>query len=143
MAQIARGEQSIRKAFSVARRYAPSIVFIDEIDAFAQDRQSGAGSTLLVNELLTEMDGFEDNSSHPVFVIAATNFGSAHSLRGENGVSPMMKPAIEEADRILKTEMEKTIKIVEEHKDLIVKFADALIEKGHLGKVEIERLMSE
>ena len=62
---------------------------------------------------------------------------------GEAGVSPMMKPAIEEADRILKTEMEKTIKIVEEHKDLVVKFADALIEKGHLGKVEIERLMSE
>lgn len=370
-AQISRGEQSIRKAFSVARRYAPSIVFIDEIDAFAQDRQSGAGDTLLVNELLTEMDGFEDNSSHPVFVIAATNFGRAHTLYGENialdsallrrfgnriyvdlpgknelilylnkvkekradkdvnfnslsdediafiaemlvgkslaivdniinyaggrafmanpdnpvldrkllvdsyeemnygkklsveksqlrktaiheaghavvgwveggdctpvyatvtsranflgfvqynanenaatrtkeellariraslagraaelvcvdgaelssgasddlqkasqlaldiisnygmsenslftyplvlgeaGVSPMMKPAIEEADKILKTEMEKTIEIVEEHKNLIIKFADALIEKGHLGQAEIERLMSE
>ncbi len=83
-AQIARGEQSIRKAFSVARRYAPSIVFIDEIDAFAQDRQSGEGITLYVNELLTAMDGFEDNSSRPVFVIAATNFGSAHSISGEN-----------------------------------------------------------
>ncbi len=83
-AAIKKGEQSIKKAFAIARRYAPSIIFIDEIDAFALNRQTGVGDIMLVNELLTEMDGFGDKSSRPVFVIAATNFGSAHSLSGEN-----------------------------------------------------------
>lgn len=83
-AAIKKGEQSIKKAFAIARRYAPSIIFIDEIDAFALNRQTGGGDIMLVNELLTEMDGFGDKSSRPVFVIAATNFGSAHSLSGEN-----------------------------------------------------------
>lgn len=83
-AEILNGSKSIKKAFSIARRYAPSIVFIDEIDAFAQDRQFGKGVTSLVNELLTEMDGFSNNSSKPVFVVAATNSGSAHTIHGEN-----------------------------------------------------------
>ena len=83
-ADILNGAQSIKKAFSIARRYAPSIVFIDEIDAFALDRQSGKGVVKLVNELLTEMDGFSNNSSKPVFVVAATNFGSSHTIHGEN-----------------------------------------------------------
>lgn len=83
-AEIVRGSTRIKKEFSIARRYAPSIVFIDEIDAFAQDRQSGRGYPELLNELLTEMDGFSNNSSKPVFVVAATNFGSAHTLSGEN-----------------------------------------------------------
>ncbi|NKF52028.1 AAA family ATPase [Shewanella sp. WXL01] len=68
---------NIKKLFAAARRYAPSIVFIDEIDAIAGQRTSGESSAdkdrnLTVNALLTEMDGF-DQSAGQVFVMAATN----------------------------------------------------------------------
>lgn len=69
--------ENIKKLFSTARKYAPAIVFIDEIDAIAAKRsdnplersweRNGA-----VNALLTEMDGFT-SSNDGVFVMAATN----------------------------------------------------------------------
>ena len=64
---------SIHELFRIAKKYAPSIVFIDEIDAFALPRGEGESYRVLVNQLLTEMDGFSSSSSKPVFVIAATN----------------------------------------------------------------------
>ena len=61
--------------FRTARKYAPSVVFIDEIDAIGTHRkQTGANATL--NALLTEMDGFSQNEEQPVFVMAATNLGT-------------------------------------------------------------------
>ncbi len=70
---VGMGAKRVRELFSKAKSYAPSIVFIDEIDATGKTRGSFANdereSTL--NQLLTEMDGFEDNSG--VVVIAATN----------------------------------------------------------------------
>ena len=68
--------QNIKKLFNTARKYAPAIVFIDEIDAIASARTantSGAAqdANLTVNALLTEMDGFDDKSQ--IFVLAATN----------------------------------------------------------------------
>ncbi|MHC4789470.1 MAG: AAA family ATPase, partial [Planctomycetota bacterium] len=72
------GPQNVRDLFARARRYAPSIVFIDESDAIGKVRTGTAGagraeeSTL--NALLTEMDGFTSPSpDRPVFVLAATN----------------------------------------------------------------------
>ena len=62
----------ITELFSKAKKYAPSIVFIDEIDVIARSRNDG-GNPFLVNTLLTEMDGFEANCM-PVFVLAATNY---------------------------------------------------------------------
>ena len=71
------GEATIERLFSVARKYAPAIVFIDEVDAIAHRRTGSAFSTYdesLLNMLLTQMDGFEQHNNAPVFVVAATNF---------------------------------------------------------------------
>ena len=74
---------TIKKIFSIARQYSPAVVFIDEIDAFARPREE-KGITALVNQLLTEMDGFSSDESKPVYVVAATNAGEKHDLSGEN-----------------------------------------------------------
>ena len=70
------GETSgnIRSLFERARRYAPSVIFIDEIDSLGMKRSSssGTGSVTVLNELLHQMDGFSQ-SDRPVFVMAATN----------------------------------------------------------------------
>lgn len=66
------GASRIRKLFSVAKKVAPCIVFIDEIDSVAQNRYSGRSySEQTLNQLLAEMDGF--SSEENVIVIAATN----------------------------------------------------------------------
>ena len=58
--------------FKRAQEYAPSIVFIDEIDSFGS-REAG-GYTQAINKLLTSLNGFSSNPDEMVFVIAATNF---------------------------------------------------------------------
>lgn len=70
------GPQNIRDLFERARRYAPAIVFIDEIDAIGKTRTGGAqAEENTLNALLTEMDGFGQGAvDRPVFVLAATNF---------------------------------------------------------------------
>ncbi len=73
------GAARVRDLFAQARRNAPSIVFIDEIDAVGRHRGSGLGGgnderEQTLNQLLTEMDGFStDTVNKPVIVIAATN----------------------------------------------------------------------
>lgn len=75
---VGEGEQKIRDIFAAARRYAPSIIFIDEIDCIAKDRMGDSGGASrtdgLTNALLSELDGFYSQGAAPVFVIAATNF---------------------------------------------------------------------
>lgn len=82
------GPQNVRDLFARARRYAPSIVFIDEIDAIGKVRTgggSGHGEEMALNALLTEMDGFSSPSlDRPVFVLAATNF----RVKSEDSDSP-------------------------------------------------------
>lgn len=66
-------DKNLQTIFSAAKKYAPSIVFIDEIDAIASKRQANTKITnMMVNSLLTGLDGFETNSN-PVLVIGATN----------------------------------------------------------------------
>ncbi|WP_169763974.1 AAA family ATPase [Campylobacter mucosalis] len=67
------GAKRVRELFSRAKAMAPSIVFIDEIDAVGKSRGDGRNDEreATLNQLLTEMDGFLDNSG--VIVIAATN----------------------------------------------------------------------
>ena len=62
-----------KKVFSKAKEYAPSIVFIDEIDTLGK-RGGGDGKEIPINKLLSEMDGFSDVKGENVFVIAATNY---------------------------------------------------------------------
>ncbi len=76
--QFVNGTKSVSELFSLARKYSPSIVFIDEIEAIAQN----IGNPIL-KELLTEMDGFSGRDK-PVFVIAATNAGDAPDLGNQN-----------------------------------------------------------
>lgn len=70
------GSDMVHHIFRVARKYAPAILFIDEIDAIGADRVShGINSAL--NALLDEMDGFVRIDDKPVFVMAATNLKEA------------------------------------------------------------------
>lgn len=65
------GASRVRKLFKEAKKYAPCIIFIDEIDAVAQSRYSGNHNEQTLNQLLSEMDGFGTDSG--VIIIAATN----------------------------------------------------------------------
>merc|ERR1719222_688808 len=70
------GASRVRDLFSEAKKSAPCIIFIDEIDAVGRQRSAGFGQgnderEQTVNQLLTEMDGFEGNNG--VVVLAATN----------------------------------------------------------------------
>ncbi|MFA6568021.1 MAG: AAA family ATPase [Victivallales bacterium] len=82
------GPEAVRSLFAKARKYAPSILFIDEIDAIGRSRSGGGnahGEEMALNALLTEMDGFTSDPSRPVFVLAATNF-SVEEGKGAMGV---------------------------------------------------------
>lgn len=71
------GADAVHEIFRSARKYAPSILFVDEIDAIGKSRAQGLsewGSEILT-AFLTEMDGFTTDKSRPVFVLAATNYG--------------------------------------------------------------------
>jgi cell division protease FtsH len=70
------GASRVRDLFKQAKEASPSIVFIDEIDAVGRQRGAGLGGghderEQTLNQLLVEMDGFEDNTA--VILIAATN----------------------------------------------------------------------
>ena len=70
------GASRVRDMFEQAKKHAPCIIFIDEIDAVGRHRGGGHGGghderEQTLNQLLVEMDGFEDNDG--VIVIAATN----------------------------------------------------------------------
>lgn len=72
-----RGTAAVHELFIKARRYAPSIIFIDEVDAIAKPRGVTASNdeANTLNAFLTEMDGFVVDPKRPVFVVAATNYG--------------------------------------------------------------------
>ena len=70
------GASRVRDMFEQAKKHAPCIIFIDEIDAVGRHRGAGLGGghderEQTLNQLLVEMDGFEGNEG--VIVIAATN----------------------------------------------------------------------
>jgi len=64
------GASRVRDMFEQAKKNAPCIIFIDEIDAVGRHRGAGLGGGTL-NQLLVEMDGFESNEG--IILIAATN----------------------------------------------------------------------
>ena len=73
---VGMGASKVRELFNQAKEKAPCIVFIDEIDAIGQKRSGGAYGgnderEQTLNQLLTEMDGFEGNNG--VIILAATN----------------------------------------------------------------------
>lgn len=72
---VGMGASKVRDLFHQAKEKAPCIVFIDEIDAIGKKRDGQLGGNdereQTLNQLLTEMDGFEDNTG--VIILAATN----------------------------------------------------------------------
>ena len=75
---VGESEENLRQIFHKARQSAPSIIVFDELDSFATARGTYAGSGVehsMVNQLLTEMDGFHKDEL--VFVVGTTNFVEA------------------------------------------------------------------
>ncbi|NBQ20872.1 MAG: ATP-dependent metallopeptidase FtsH/Yme1/Tma family protein [Synechococcaceae bacterium WB6_3B_236] len=73
---VGAGAARVRDLFEQAKKNAPCIVFIDEIDAVGRQRGAGLGGgnderEQTLNQLLTEMDGFEGNTG--IIIVAATN----------------------------------------------------------------------
>ncbi len=72
---VGESEERLRRIFHRARQSAPAIIVFDELDSFAAARGSYSGSVVehsMVNQLLTEMDGFRKEEL--VFVVGTTNF---------------------------------------------------------------------
>jgi transitional endoplasmic reticulum ATPase len=70
---IGESERHLHEIFETARRHAPAVIFIDEIDAIGMNRSdAGAYQAPIVNVLLTEMDGIQA-SNESLMVLAATN----------------------------------------------------------------------
>ena len=87
------GPEAIRTLFQRARKYAPAILFIDEIDAIGRKRgqsNTGHGEEMALNALLAEMDGFAVDPKRPVFVLAATNFDVEEGNGGIGVIDPAL-----------------------------------------------------
>ncbi|HEY1607951.1 MAG TPA: AAA family ATPase, partial [Paraburkholderia sp.] len=70
------GIQKVKRLFDLARKNAPTVIFIDEADGLGKRTDTGGGpveaeSNRIINQLLAEMDGFESNEG--VIIVAATN----------------------------------------------------------------------
>ena len=72
---VGEGEEAVHALFATAKKYAPAIIFIDEIDAIAIERRGGESKTdSILTAFLAEMDGFKTDPKKPIFVMAASNF---------------------------------------------------------------------
>lgn len=87
---VGESAERVHEIFRTARKYAPSILFIDEIDAVAKTRGDEGGASAAADQVLTafltEMDGFNSDPTKPVFVLAATNFDVQPG--GRNSLDP-------------------------------------------------------
>jgi peroxin-6 len=74
---VGQSEQNVREVFTRARGCAPAVIFLDELDSLAPNRgvagDSGGVMDRVVSQLLSEMDGVDDDPKKPVFVLGATN----------------------------------------------------------------------
>ena len=88
---LGQSEQNVRDLFKRAKRFAPSIIFIDEIDAIGKVRTGeDRHKESVLNALLTEMDGFSVDSKNPVFVMAATNYKVEPGDDGQMTLDPAL-----------------------------------------------------
>ena len=117
---VGMGASKVRDLFRQAKEKAPCIVFIDEIDAIGKKRDGQLGGNdereQTLNQLLTEMDGFEDNTG--VIILAATNrpesLDPALTRPGRfDRRVPVELPDLKGREKILKVHAKK-IKIAED-----------------------------
>lgn len=90
---VGQGAEMVHRLFATARKYAPSVIFIDEIDAVARarsgrDTDMAQDSEQILTALFAEMDGFSTTGEKPVFVLGATNY------RVEPGTPMSLDPAM-------------------------------------------------
>ena len=131
---VGMGASKVRDLFKQAKEKAPCIVFIDEIDAIGQKRNSGnfGGNDereQTLNQLLTEMDGFEGNSG--VIILAATNASGAElanivneaALRAvRDGRSAANQTDFEESIEVVIAGYQKKNSILTDHEKKIVAY---------------------
>lgn len=131
---VGEGAEAVHSLFNSARKYAPAIVFVDEIDAIGKDRNmlgSEDHTSDVLTAFLTEMDGFNTDTSKPVFVLAATNYG-VDSGKGKSLDAALLRrfdrriyvdlPNKEERKRYLEMKLSKysSVKVSQEQLDSIV-----------------------
>ena len=142
---VGMGASKVRDLFKQAKEKAPCIVFIDEIDAIGQKRNSGnlGGNDereQTLNQLLTEMDGFEGNTG--VIILAATNrpdsLDPALTRPGRfDRRVPVELPDLQGREAILKVHAKKV-----EHEDNIDFLAVARMASGASG-AELANIVNE
>eukprot|EP00741_Cyanophora_paradoxa_P016231 tig00000042_g15670.t1 len=66
-------EATAKTMFCAARNMAPSIVFFDELDSMAAEREQGSNDAAVLNEILQQMDGFVKRNQNQILVLAGTN----------------------------------------------------------------------
>lgn len=99
------GPAAVRELFKKARRYAPSIIFIDEVDSIAKQRTGtkyNHAEEDTLNALLVEMDGFAVDPKRPVFVLAATNYDVE---QGNGGIGVLDEAFMRRFDRKISIEL--------------------------------------
>lgn len=111
---IGEGARLIRETFAATRRYAPAILYIDEIDTFAKIREGSSREWAIdiLNAFLSEMDGFADNSDAPVYVVASTNLTSQ---RGETLLDPAFLRRFDRKIHIELPDLETRKKYLSDH----------------------------
>jgi len=118
------GPSNIRKLFDRARRYSPTILFIDEIDAIGIKRGGTGfkyGQENALNALLFEMDGFQNSNLNPVIVIGATNLEKS-------------------LDKALIRRFDKTIKFVHPNKEERHNFLKYMIDKVPKSSINMDTI---
>lgn len=113
----------MKTIFTKAKEYAPAIIFIDEIDAIGT--RDGSGKDIIINQLLSELNGFSDNAEDMIFVIAATNYMNK------------IDPAILRSGRI-----DLHIKIDRLDKDARAYFLNKVYEKPLSGEFNKEQILT-
>ena len=113
----------MKKIFKKAKEYAPAIVFIDEIDAIGS--RNGSSLDIIINQFLTELNGFSDNADESIFVVAATN------------LKKKIDPAILRSGRIdLHVEIDSLDREAREF------FIDIILQKPTSGEFDKEKLLT-
>lgn len=113
----------MKNIFKKAREYAPSIIFVDEIDAIGT--RNGGAIDIRINQFLTELNGFSDNPDEQIFVIAATN------------LKEKIDPAILRSGRIdLHVEIDQLDRQAREF------FVDKILSKPTSGAFDKEKILT-
>ena len=113
----------MQSIFKKAREYAPSIIFIDEIDAIGA--RNGTNKDIVINQFLTELNGFSDSVEEQIFVIAATN----------------LKQKIDKA--ILRSgRIDPHVEIDSLDREARKFFIDDILEKPTEGEFDIEKILT-